>query len=140
MKLTDERIEELRAKQLPRLDWRDLFDVTEGQVTIEDAAAMSAYFSRFVMSPEGKGGCINCELVQGGLISALLGGFRWGLAHGEGSCSRCGYPARAIHYEVGIIRRLEAIFQYHPDELRTRAEREASELEKPSVVTNGDEK
>lgn len=115
-------LDTLKASGIARLDWRDLLTLT-GELTDEETAAMDKYFSRFVKSDKGK--CISCELVQGGLISALLGGFRWGLAHGEGRCSRCGWPGRALHYDVGPIKRLEIILQYHPDEVHRKDESEA---------------
>jgi hypothetical protein len=44
--------------------------------------------------------------------------FTWGLAHGEGHCSSCGYPTRMYH------RRVEGVstfpLQYHPDEFARR--------------------
>ncbi len=79
------------------------------------------YLSRFV-APEEDGGCIVCGAVQGG----FFGEARWGLAHGEARCARCGYPCRALHYiklddgadgeKPGEIT-LPYILQYHPDEI-----------------------
>lgn len=106
-KITQERLTELSA--LPRFNWRDMIRA-EGELTEAHVTAMDEYFSKFAVMTDGK--CVNCDRVQGGLLSALLGGFTWGIAHGEGHCV-CGYPARAIHYDVGPIRRLEAILQYH---------------------------
>lgn len=119
-------LEALRAKHLPRASWRDIFNVT-GELTPEDIQAMDAYFTRFV-TPDDAGKCINCGLVQGGLVSALLGGFKWGLAHGEGYCSRCHYPARVIH-RAGPITRMTMILQYHPDDLQYRKDPKENETE-----------
>lgn len=119
--MNDEKVLALRAKNLPRLSWRDVFAVPDGAVppSAEDQAAMEAYFRRFAKPLEG-GLCLSCGEKQGArdVMEAFLGvaKFRWGLAHGEGYCSGCGYPARALHYEVGPINRLSLILQYHPDE------------------------
>lgn len=66
--------------------------------------------------------CLHCGEPLTGLMNSLLGrgGFEWGLAHGEGHCRGCGWPARAYHFakyengdEVFTIRGL--ILQYLPD-------------------------
>ncbi len=44
--------------------------------------------------------------------------FTWGLAHGEGHCYECGWPARLYHFikaENGTERRVVRLLQYHPD-------------------------
>ena len=113
-----EELPRLQAAKLPRLSWRDLFAVKEeGKLTAEDEAAMDAYFGHFVKTE----GCVCCGGKQGGdFMDALTGAalFRWGIATGEGACSRCGYPARAMHGEIGPIKSLNAILQYHPEELQ----------------------
>lgn len=108
------------AANLPRLDWRDLFTVREA-LSDEEAGALDAYFRQFL--PPGD--CAACSAQQGvrgggdGLIDSILarGAFTWGLANGEGYCRKCGYPARAYHRDVGPIKFLCLILQYHPDEL-----------------------
>jgi len=108
----------LQARAIPRLDWREIF-VVDPDIESDDVDAFDAYFSRFAALNSGK--CLNCDAVQGGLMSAVLGnGFQYGLRHGEGFCRGCGYPARANHYSIGPIRCLEIILQYHPDELHER--------------------
>lgn len=85
-----------------------------GQLAPWHEAALDAYFVRFAPPNDGK--CLNCGDVQGGLMAQLTGtGFAWGIAHGEGYCRTCRYPGRALHYDVGPIKRLGAILQYHPD-------------------------
>src|SRR5690348_12568982 len=90
-------IEALRALNLPRLDRRDLFAAKDG-LPEEDKKALAAYFSQFAKPAEG-GGCVCCGQRQGAsnVLGAFLGEgkFVWGIAHGEGHCSTCGYPARA---------------------------------------------
>jgi hypothetical protein len=57
--------------------------------------------------------------------------FTWAIAHGEGYCNnlvdgkRCCYPARAYHYDVGPIKRLVLILQYHPSGLLTKEQARA---------------
>lgn len=60
--------------------------------------------------------CLQCESVLDGVI----GSFTWGLTHGEGVCSKCGWPCRAYHRpedENGELftTAIEKILQYHPD-------------------------
>ena len=48
----------------------------------------------------------------------LYAGFHWGIQHGTGSCSKCGWPARAYHFvtdETGTEVRISMVLQYHPD-------------------------
>lgn len=118
--LTEAELATLRAANLPRLDWRDLFtpdSIAEVELSPDHAAELDRYFRTFIMlKPDG--GCVACNTVQGGFAAAILGGgFTWGLVHGEGRCGTCGYPARAVHYKVGPIERLTVILQYHPDEV-----------------------
>lgn len=80
--------------------------------------SISDYLSVFA-EPNDDGKCLKCGTVQGGLMSVILGGFVYGLQHGEGRCSKCGWPGRANHYfkdkdgkDIGSI---NIILQYHPD-------------------------
>jgi len=61
--------------------------------------------------------CLKCGESLDGF---LIGTFEWGLAHGEGHCSKCGWPARAYHFikhngEDLFTGPLRRILQYHPD-------------------------
>lgn len=51
---------------------------------------------------EGKRFCHNCGGEFNGLLSTLgltsHVAFEWGLTHGEGRCSGCGWPMRGHHY------------------------------------------
>ena len=127
MRITEERLSELST--MPRLNWREMFTVKE-ELSEADAAAMDAYFSRFVMPESGEletTKCIGCgSVLCGGIMSVLLGAtFTYGLAHGEGFCNKCKWPARSHHYDVGPIKRFVAVLQYHPSGLKIRnAEKE----------------
>lgn len=63
----------------------------------------------------GKYQCLQC----GEPLDGALGTFQWGMVNGEGTCDRCGWPARAHHYPKdadGAIfdRPLVFILQYRP--------------------------
>lgn len=79
-------------------------------------------YLRHFLPPGERGDCAFCGSRQGGLTAAILGGgFEWGLQHGEGHCSRCGYPARAYHdlkdADGAKVINGALILQYHPDEI-----------------------
>lgn len=92
----------------------DIFTMEEG-FPAEDRAALESYLAPFANPKrDGKFSCINC--------SALGVAYRWGLVHGEGTCSGCGWPARGIHYikredgtELCTLRNL--FLPYHPDQV-----------------------
>ena len=93
------------------------------------AAAINKYLSIFAKPVKRDGGgnmmlgdyeCLKCGKPLGG----ALGSFQWGLAHGEGNCSGCGWPCRVYHRPKdsdGEIfnRALEVILQYHPSNVTT---------------------
>jgi hypothetical protein len=124
-----------------RLDWRTLFKPKD-DLPPETIKVFDEYFSCFAQPPmkvdeDGKNNvgdqpCLKCgEPLTGGLKNFLLGkgGFTWGLAHGEGFCANCKWPARAHHFikdadgkgDLMTIHNL--VLQYHPDfvEVRKRA-------------------
>lgn len=74
--------------------------------------SVSDYLKSFVYSPDDK--CVQCGATLGG----LLGTFRWGMCHGEGTCE-CGYPARAYHRIEGF-ETFQHILQYHLDILKEK--------------------
>jgi len=114
-----EIVEELRGKSLPRCQWDSILKINEGgePPSEDEARTMNEYFNRFLV-PNTEMRCVGCGKVQTGILAALVGGFQWGLQHGEGTCVTCGYPARALHYDVSFIQRLPFLLQYHPDELK----------------------
>lgn len=129
-KLTPEKLDELHAKALPRVTHADLLTVTKGEFTSEDKYALDTYLSKFVKpqtNDAGKHTCVGCDhVIRGGIEGFMLGGapdsctMEWGLAHGECFCSNCGWPARAYHFDVGPIKRMEIVLQYHPDGISIR--------------------
>lgn len=84
------------------------------------------YLGYFVAPADTKGekdiDCPGCGHALGG----IFGAFQWGICNGEGECSNCGYPARAIHrigepsesgeYPITLER---FILAYHPSALAT---------------------
>lgn len=51
------------------------------------------------------------------------GTFTWGLAHGEGHCCKCSWPARLYHFiksADGEKKRIVKLLQYHPDQVSLR--------------------
>lgn len=119
----------LQAKELRRARFEDLglnFKITgpigpkENQMMIDFITKFDEYMEIFL--PPGP--CINCGLAQGD----FLGYFTWGIQHGEGYCSNCGYPARAYHYikdEQFPLNKnpLNIVLQYHPMELKQRGQK-----------------
>ena len=106
-------LDDLKAEHLPRCDWRTLLRAEN--LSPEDETALDAHFKHFL--PPGK--CCMCGAQQGGdAISSALGlaKFTWGIQHGEGFCYFCKWPARAYHYDIGPIKKLVIILQYHPEE------------------------
>lgn len=110
-------LQELKDKALPRLNYLDIIKIKEGgKLADEDAKSMSDYFLQFL--PPGP--CVKCgKNLTGDIMDQFIGRatFTWGLAHGEGFCRECKYPARAYHRNVGPIEFVNLVLQYHPDEL-----------------------
>jgi len=120
----------MSAKSVGRLDWRTLFQPKDG-LPPETVKTFDSYFECFAQPPmtvdaDGKNNignmpCLKCGKDLLGLASFMLGGgFTWGLAHGEGFCVACKWPARAHHFikdEDGkdVITLRNVILQYHPD-------------------------
>lgn len=112
--------QQLKDAHLPFCDWRTFLRFTGPEGTApqqKDIDALDHHFRHFV--PPGP--CIKCGQPQGAenILDSVLGKarFKWGIRHGEGQCSTpgCGWPARALHYDIGPIQKLELILQYHPD-------------------------
>jgi hypothetical protein len=65
--------------------------------------------------------CFHCgAFLAGSLVGQLFGGgFRWGLAHGHGQCSSCGWPIQAYHFNpTPSVTRFSAILCVHPDNVK----------------------
>ena len=110
---------ELQSRDVPRVRATDYFskpdaaDAAGDAVAVEELARWDAYLAQFAKLTDAEclccGTSLRCPLGVG-----VFGGFEWGLVHGEGRCSTCGYPMRG-HHEVeglGSIRNL--FLPYHP--------------------------
>ena len=132
------RVKELQAEQVPVLTWGDILTEGEDGLTEAQKVALDDYFEHFMLGPlddDGKEVCPCCrERMQGGIEGAVFQmagmgvSLEWGLAHGEASCSGCGWPYRVCHHNIGgkgdgqIIKRLVVSLPYHPSEIRVRGE------------------
>ena len=144
---TSAPIEELREREYPRADTEaagisinekdDIPAEKKEEVEAERKRmvdALDSYFSIFidpgeVRNEDGQQICVGCGtvLTPSSAIDQALGlaSFEWAITHGEGRCSKCGYPSRAYHNiskleEIDIEGTLNAIMQYHPDELEIK--------------------
>ncbi len=93
--------------------FQDIFKVSDdgppdsGIAFIEGCNEYLSIFAAPIMVPqystipdsEKVMGCLHCGAPLTGMFAGLLsrGGFTWGLAHGEGHCAACHWPARAYH-------------------------------------------
>ena len=121
-----------------QLNWRDLIAAAD-ETPEETLAALDAYFEPFAALPGAVGDdgrfkiedgqpCLNCgEKLMGDLTDQLFGkgGFEWGIAHGEGHCSNCRWPARLYHFikdaDGNDLMTLRSVcLQYHPDFVEKR--------------------
>ena len=116
-------------------------------ITGEDAETITAplaeYLSQFATPNYNPAGgmlsgsisCLKCDRP----LNGMLGSFQWGLAHGEGQCSGCGWPARGRHRPTDADGEqifdgpLEMVLQYHPDEVTTRQDHPEQEPEQCST-------
>lgn len=78
---------------------------------------VTGHFAQFLRpEPHPAGRSVQC-VCGASLTGVLVGTFRWGLAHGEGRCADCGWPARAYHYlndAEGKVLSLTAVLLYVP--------------------------
>lgn len=87
----------------------------------EKFAIINNYLKNFTYQ-EGKcPGCGNKCPGCGNKLGGFLGTFRWGLAHGEGGCSECGYPCRGHHRIDDEISFEHFVLPYHPNVLQIKA-------------------
>lgn len=85
-----------------------------------DAAEAIARVDEYLRAFQGDGEC-PCGRSLGG----FLGSFTWGIAHGEGFCARCQWPARGFHtIDLGELGKLQLniILPYAPELVSARAE------------------
>lgn len=114
--MTKEKLNELRALNLPSAKLSEVIKETSDPdkampVLVEEA---QPYFDHFLAVRKD---CVSCGLA----LTGWLGSFVWGLAHGEGYCSSCSYPCRALHViqtpTTGTITLRNLVLQYHPNDI-----------------------
>lgn len=132
--ITAERLAVIRARNIPRLTWRDVLAPLAGEQppTLAEQTLLDAYFGHFMpwqTDDNGKYLCVCCGFrVLGGLQGVLQGKsdgattIEWSLQTGESFCRECRWPSRGYHRNIGgvlepIIEFMKITFQYHPDEL-----------------------
>src|SRR5690606_20771728 len=94
---------EIEAKHI---DWRTIIKAAD-DTPADVVAALDAYFAPFAQpvfdenrESEKPMLCLKCGEPLTGLLASMFGrgGFEWGIAHGEGHCAGCRWPARGHHY------------------------------------------
>jgi hypothetical protein len=122
-----DRADHEHAYQAVQCTWQSLFSPNEGATPppelLEDIDAYLEPFAAPILI-DGKNMCPHCgHPFNGSLADTLLGrgGFEWGLAHGEGHCGCCRWPARLYHFikdrhgaELMTFRHL--VLAYLPDD------------------------
>lgn len=117
------------TESVARLDWRTLINAKEGtpETTIK---ALDDYFSHFAaVEVKEENGKPEMQLQQccgcGKTLTGIFGTWRWGIAHGVGECSSCGWPSHGHHFikdaageDVATIHNF--ILQVHPDFVERR--------------------
>ena len=101
----------MKARGLPHAISTDITALIERFSVKLPAETLADYLSHFI-KPEGDNRCPRDE-----------GYFTWGLAHGHGHCTRCGWPAVLYHFPKdsdGKEHRFEALLWCHPDDLEER--------------------
>lgn len=107
-----------------RFDWHSVIEST-GDTSPDVIEALDEYFKVFAAPPpaqEGGSGfltthpCLKC----GTPLMGMLGAFTWGIAHGEGFCGKCHWPARGHHFIIDkdgkdLMSLRNFVLQYHPD-------------------------
>jgi len=100
----------------------DIFNIS-GELDAETRTLIMDYLCKFATRGKEELKCLRCGSQQEGVRVVLLGGgFTWGLAHGEGHCSKCGWPARMYHEirnpEGELVAGFTLLLQYHPTEVK----------------------
>jgi hypothetical protein len=112
------------TNEVLHFDWRTIITIKTTQQD-DIGRLFDAYFAPFAQPivTETSSQCLNCGADQ----CEVLGGFVWGMEHGEGRCMTCDWPARAYHEVLDgegklLLRWRSAILQYHPNYVTTREE------------------
>lgn len=110
---------------IERCNWRDFIEA--GDDTPADVLkALDEHFRHYAKSGTPCPGC-GATLFVGAddFVGMLTATFRWGIVHGEGNCSNCGWPA-TVHHSIRDADGEELIFlrnyglAAHPDFVEKR--------------------
>jgi hypothetical protein len=114
----------------------DVFNVSNADdpEAVKLIAASNEYLRQFAapIKDDGRTVCFHCGSRMDAMMHALGAGaaYVWGMAHGEAKCSKCGWPARGMHYpkdadgkDLWTARNL--FLAYHPDQVTSAAEEAA---------------
>lgn len=123
--MTVSRSSAISTTPVPHFDMGELADMP----TDADREAVRAYFAQFAdtRNDEMEVTCPGCDRKLYGHRGAIwqavgIYTFEWGLAHGEGRCGDCGWPAKG-HPEVtisdGRVMRFPLPLPYHPDNVES---------------------
>lgn len=106
-----ESLAAMKARDLPHATSTDVAEQIERFSVDLPTEALDGYLAHFI-KPEGDGRCPRDG-----------GSFTWGLAHGSGHCTECGWPGVLYHFPKdadGNSQRFEALLWLHPDDLEER--------------------
>ena len=98
----------VKGKDLSHVTYDEIF---KGDLTDNEIALLNDYLKAFALPVDI---CPRCEAK----LSGIMGTFTWSIAHGEGSCGKCGWPLRAYHCNLPNDQPLEKftlVLAYHPD-------------------------
>lgn len=123
-KLDNAAIVALQGRALPHLRATNILtnDGTGDPAVVAELIAKADLYCNAFVVPDGKCICCGEYLTGGRSLLNFLGTFTWGIAHGEGHCGKCHYPARAIHRIDGVGTLSGVILQYHPSQLTLSTE------------------
>jgi len=113
-----EALATLQKRDVPRVRASDYLskNADADATTDEELACWDTYLAQFAKLTDAV--CLCCGVsLRCPLGMGVLGGFVWGLEHGEGHCALCRYPMRGHHQvkDLGTIRNL--FLAYHPSTL-----------------------
>lgn len=110
----------------PRLTVESFLKGTD-QLEPEDQAYLDDYFRNFLPLTEGGDGMMMGRPCRCGKpLGGFLGTFTYGIAHGQGRCSACGWPCVSHHYVKNgageeILALREFVLQVHPSLVEERS-------------------
>lgn len=127
-RLTQEELDELR-RTVPHATIEDIGGVWKNGADPEVVEDLTKYLHCFASPGKEEGQpCIRCsKKLRGTFTDQMLGlaGFEWGLIHGHGRCSHCGWPAVLYHFVKDrhgkeLLTFRHVLLQFHPADIEIR--------------------